>query len=65
MCEGESELDGVGIISSVGPDGGEAESNEDEDDEDDECDISYFNPVILIRDRSLLDALKHPKKCIT
>ena len=62
MCEGEPEPGVEGGISSVGAEGGELESNEDEDDEDDEYDISYYNPVILIRDKSLLDALKHPKK---
>lgn len=35
--------------------------HEDEDEEDEEDGVEHYNPVILIRDKSLLDVLKHPK----
>jgi hypothetical protein len=38
------------------------ENHEDEDEEDEDDEIAFYNPVILINDKSLLNALKHPKK---
>ena len=36
--------------------------NEDDDDDEDDDELSYYSPVIPIYDKSLLSALKHPKK---
>ena len=36
--------------------------SEDDDDDEDDDDLSYYSPVIPIFDKSLLSALKHPKK---
>ena len=38
------------------------DGHEDDDEDDEDENISYYNPVILIRDKSLLNVLKHPKK---
>lgn len=37
-------------------------TSEDDDDDEDDDDLLYYSPVIPIFDKSLLSALKHPKK---